>query len=173
MEHFAAPLMNTTKDAIIATLTSQGYQVIADAVHPKGFMRDGFNTKFSETADIEHVLLVPDTIKNAISHAQSRIERPENKDTIMKVSGWIKEMLKEKKADGTPKYEFDHVVINHYADGGFEQKSSEEFFESLNTPHQKNLMKRMRYAGYFLDESTQANLREQLATTFESTLSQD
>lgn len=35
----------------------------------------------------------------------------------MKVSGWIKEMLNEKKSDGTPVYKFDEVVVNHYVNG--------------------------------------------------------
>lgn len=79
MEYFSAPLMNRMKDTIIKTLTKQGYHVLADAVHPKGFMWDSFDEKFASLADIEHVLLVPDTIHNAISYAQSRKERPESK----------------------------------------------------------------------------------------------
>lgn len=173
MEYFSAPLMNRMKDTIIKTLTKQGYHVLADAVHPKGFMWDSFDEKFASLADIEHVLLVPDTIHNAISYAQSRKERPESKWTIMKVSGWIKEMLNEKKSDGTPVYKFDEVVVNHYVNGWFEHKTSEEFFESLNIQYQNNLLQRMLYAWYFLDDITQQQLREQLEEIFQWTLSWD
>lgn len=125
METFANPNINIAKNALIEGSLKNNYDVIVDAVHPKAFMWDDFHNKYNNTANIEHTLLLPNTLRNAIKKAAERIARPESKYTITKVWGRLKELTETKDDNENPKYKFDHIFINNYENGGFQDKTAE------------------------------------------------
>lgn len=136
------PIIEAVKMNIIASLLSNGQDVIVDAVHPASKHRDTYDEIFADTAEIKHILLLPKNLETCIKKAAAREVRPEDEATITRLHKMISDLLAMKDS----KYSFDRIIVNHYEAWWFQDitdmyKDQKDYFNPRFVSHLHNINK--------------------------------